>query len=75
METNIGGVFANESQVGFKIKWFNADKGEWGEILITRNNSFFNFDVIIDSENMNKDFVKNVLCTLVDNARLVHEMK
>jgi len=68
MDAKILGIYANETEVGIKIGWCDTERG-WGEILITRNSP--RFDIVIDSETMGKDFVKEVLNKLVDNARLV----
>jgi len=67
MDVEIIGIFANENQVGFKLSWCDTIEG-FGEILFTRNGSMF--EIVIDSENMGKDFVKEVLVALVDKARL-----
>ncbi|HUU88747.1 MAG TPA: hypothetical protein VMX17_13480 [Candidatus Glassbacteria bacterium] len=68
MDAKILGVYANENQVGIKIGWCDSEHG-FGEILITRNGIMF--DIVIDSENMGKDFVKKVLNSLVDNGRII----
>ena len=68
MDAKILGIYANENQVGIKIGWCDTERG-FGEILITRNGAMF--DIVIDSETMGKDFVKEVLNKLVDNGRLV----
>ena len=68
MDAKILGVYANETQVGIKIGWCDINRG-FGEILITRNSPIF--EIVIDSETMGKDFVKEVLNKLVDNGRLV----
>lgn len=61
----IGGVYSNKDEMGFRIYW-NGSLG-FGNINI---NQFINKNGVIriDSEHMSKDFVKKVLCSLVDQA-------
>jgi len=49
------------------ITWEKS--GEFGNIYIT--NHEFSKQITIDSEYMNKEFVKLVLCNLIDNAKFV----
>lgn len=61
----IGGVYSNKEETGFRIYWNEATLG-FGNI------DFCQFGksglIRIDSECMSKEFVKKVLCALVDQA-------
>lgn len=62
MSVSICGVYANDSQMGFKIRWISNG---FGEINICQLSSG---QILIDSEYMGKEFVKKMLCELVDKA-------
>lgn len=62
---DIEGVFAKTLEdMGITISWSHCTKG-FGEILIHQGDWG---NIIIDAENMSKDFVKEVLLFMVDNA-------
>lgn len=49
------------------ISWDDTDGGWWGEVIIRLQDS----KILIDAETMGKDFVKELLNQLVDNATMV----
>ena len=66
MDTKLGGVFANSQTTGFCVKWWAHGTG-YGEFTFhyDPNNKWH-----IDNEYMDKEFIKNVLCAMVDSATL-----
>jgi len=63
---SIEGVFGNSTELGVKLSWMGTDG--YGEISITKTEAG---TIQIDSEYMSKEFVMEVLKTLVDDAELV----
>ena len=63
---SIDGVFGNLTGLGVKFGWMGTDG--YGEISITE---MVEGTIRIDSEHMSKEFVMEVLKTLVDDAELV----
>ena len=63
---SIEGVFGNLTELGVKFGWMGTDG--YGEISITE---MVEGTIRIDSEHMSKEFVMEVLKTLVDDAELV----
>ena len=68
-DTKLGAVFANSQTTGFCIKWWAKGTG-YGEFTFhyDPNNKWH-----IDNECMSKDFIKAVLCAMVDQAKLDDE--
>lgn len=68
-EVSVDGVFANSETKGCIINWEDYD-GYFGQIRIT-SPSYVHLvkdNIRIDSENMSPEFVKAVLCRMVDLA-------
>jgi hypothetical protein len=63
---SIEGVFSNLTELGVRLGWMGTDG--YGEISITET---VEGTIRIDSEYMSKEFVMEVLKTLVDDAELV----
>ena len=63
---SIDGVFGNLTGLGVKFGWMGTDG--YGEISITE---MVEGTIRIDSEHMSKEFVMEVLKTLVEDAELV----
>lgn len=67
MEVGIFGVSGTGETLRFIIDWQNEEKG-FGQIEIMQ---YLDGDsVVIDSELMDRDFIKSVLNALVDKARV-----
>lgn len=74
-EVRLEGVYANPEEMGITLGW----EGDEGYGLInfrfyypeTEEQDYF---IAIDSELMGREFVKQVLCQMVDNAKLTHEI-
>jgi hypothetical protein len=65
VDVYIDGVFSNKDEMGISIAWAAKGTG-FGNISITE---FTTGEVLIDTENMSKEFVKEVLCALIDKAK------
>jgi hypothetical protein len=65
----VGGVFANGNTKGASIGWEDYE-GYFGQISIVspENIHLAGDNVQIDSENMSPEFIKAVLCRMVDLA-------
>jgi predicted aconitase len=61
---HIDGIFSNKDETGISIAWAARGVG-FGNMSIIE---FSNGEVLIDTENMGKEFVKEVLCALIDKA-------
>ena len=67
MEVDFYGVHGNPENIGFTLNWSKDGVG-FGQLSIRQmleDNS-----IEIDSECMGKEFVKEILCALVDNATM-----
>jgi len=68
---SVVGVFSQYGDKGVRIGWFDDD-GYFGNLSIKQveGNNPSETNMFIDSENMSKEFVKEVLCAMVDNSEL-----
>jgi len=60
---DLGGVYKDKDHVAIVVEW-SADIG-FGEIIIKQ---YANDDIVMDTELMGKDFVRDVLHKFVDDA-------
>jgi hypothetical protein len=75
MDVKIDGFLADHTEILSSdevyfilyLAWDDEEHG-FGTIRISQNNK----GIYIDSESMGKDFVKEVLCSLVDQAEIVN---
>jgi len=65
-ETDINAVASNELGFAFRVGWFDDEKGVGNiDFMYSKQHGF-----TIESEAMSKDFIKTVLNSIVDNARI-----
>ena len=70
MFVDINGTWVNSEDMGFRIHWEDEEKG-FGQLDFIKLK--VNGKIIINNECMSKEYMKKVLCTLVDNAELIDE--
>jgi len=63
----IEGVFAHEDGKGFVIQWADIEHG-LGKIRFTQDGVS---NLTIDAEYMSKDFVRKILCSMVDEGIII----
>lgn len=66
-DVELFGVYSNDEYFGFSVAWGNKDG--FGRIHFMQNHK--TGTVEIDNECMDKEFIKNLLIELVDNATLL----
>ena len=74
MNAVITGVRAVEGQLGVNISWHSPEKG-FGQLSLTQYLSEGEPVLVIDSELMSRETVKEILDALVDSARILGEPK
>jgi len=67
MEVTFYGVHGNPETIGFTLDWSDPKFG-FGQIGIDQDNK--TGEILIDSESMSPEFVRSVLCALVDKATI-----
>jgi len=67
MEVSFYGIHGNSGMIGFSLNWEDPKFG-FGQIEINQGNA--DGKIFIDSESMSPEFVKSVLCALVDNSTM-----
>lgn len=70
MESYIDALFSNDTGMGFVIGWSDETKG-FGQITFRQDSN--DKQLSIDSECMGREFVKKILCSLVDKSTLEYD--